>query len=76
MPPAKGGVEPSAWPEDDSIATSWLSGAMLVKEIVTFPGAGHSDHHLHGSAEEIFRWIEALARRRAELDHPEKRMRP
>jgi fermentation-respiration switch protein FrsA (DUF1100 family) len=30
------------------------------KEIATFPGAGHSDHHLFGSAEEIHRWIESL----------------
>jgi fermentation-respiration switch protein FrsA (DUF1100 family) len=29
------------------------------KEIVTFPGAGHSDHHLYGSGEEIFRWIDS-----------------
>jgi len=46
------------------------------KELVTFPGAGHSDHHLHGSTEEIFRWIEDLSRRRAALVKPEKRMRP
>ena len=30
------------------------------KEIATFPGAGHSDHHLFGSTEEIHRWIETL----------------
>lgn len=30
------------------------------KEIVTFPGAGHSDHHLFGSGEEILRWIDAV----------------
>lgn len=30
------------------------------KEIVTFPGAGHSDHHLFGSGEEILRWIGAV----------------
>lgn len=30
------------------------------KEIATFPGAGHSDHHLYGSGEEIRRWIERL----------------
>lgn len=46
------------------------------KEIVTFPGARHSDHHLHGSTEEIFRWIEDLARHRGALSRPEKRMRP
>jgi fermentation-respiration switch protein FrsA (DUF1100 family) len=32
------------------------------KEIATFPGAGHSDHHLYGTGEEIFRWIERLGR--------------
>jgi fermentation-respiration switch protein FrsA (DUF1100 family) len=67
--------------EDDEVIPVTMGRAVYAaangpKEIVTFPGAGHSDHHLHGSAEEIFRWIEALARRRAELDHPEKRMRP
>lgn len=46
------------------------------KEIVTLPGAGHSDHHLHGSTEEIFRWIEDLARHRDARAWPEKRMRP
>jgi fermentation-respiration switch protein FrsA (DUF1100 family) len=46
------------------------------KELVTFPGAGHSDHHLHGSTEEIFRWIEDLSRHRATRAMPEKRMRP
>lgn len=50
------------------------------KEIVTFPGAGHSDHHLYGSAEEIFRWIDALSRQAENgggLEHKaEKQMRP
>jgi uncharacterized protein len=31
------------------------------KEIVTFPGAGHSDHHFFGSGEQILRWIDAVA---------------
>jgi fermentation-respiration switch protein FrsA (DUF1100 family) len=44
------------------------------KEIVTFPGAGHSDHHLYGSSEEVFRWIDNVAR--AQEARPEKRMRP
>jgi fermentation-respiration switch protein FrsA (DUF1100 family) len=35
------------------------------KELVTFPGAGHSDHHLYGSSEEIYRWIESLSREHA-----------
>lgn len=30
------------------------------KDIVTFPRAGHSDHHLHGSYEAIFSWLERL----------------
>lgn len=30
------------------------------KEIVTFPRAGHSDHHLYGSYEAIFDWLERL----------------
>lgn len=46
------------------------------KEIVTFPGAGHSDHHLHGSTEEVFRWIEDLSRHRAALAKPEKANAP
>ncbi len=32
------------------------------KEIVTFPGAGHSDHHLFGSGEEIYRWIDGVGK--------------
>ncbi len=35
------------------------------KEIATFPGAGHSDHHLFGSTEEVHRWIDSLSRSRA-----------
>jgi fermentation-respiration switch protein FrsA (DUF1100 family) len=35
------------------------------KEIATFPGAGHSDHHLFGSTEEVQRWIESLSHARA-----------
>lgn len=31
-----------------------------VAEIVTLPGAGHSDHHLHGSYEAINAWIDRL----------------
>lgn len=36
------------------------AAANAPKEIVTFPGAGHSDHHLHGSYDELFRWVDAL----------------
>jgi len=43
------------------------------KEIVTFPGAGHSDHHLFGSSEEAYRWIDAVGQHEVE---PQKQMRP
>lgn len=36
------------------------AAANAPKEIATFPRAGHSDHHLHGSYDEMFRWIDAL----------------
>jgi fermentation-respiration switch protein FrsA (DUF1100 family) len=67
--------------EDDEVIPVEMGRAVYAaanspKEIVTFPGAGHSDHHLHGSTEEIFRWIEELGRHRAEPAKPEKRMRP
>jgi fermentation-respiration switch protein FrsA (DUF1100 family) len=67
--------------EDDEVIPVEMGRAVYAaangpKELVTFPGAGHSDHHLHGSTEEIFRWIEDLGRRRAEPANPEKRMRP
>jgi hypothetical protein len=45
------------------------------KEIVTFPGAGHSDHHLYGSGEEVFRWIDSVSEAPA-MARPEKQMRP
>jgi fermentation-respiration switch protein FrsA (DUF1100 family) len=45
------------------------------KEIVTFPGAGHSDHHLYGSYEEVYRWIESAGRHAAQSQR-EKQMRP
>jgi len=34
--------------------------ARVAKKIVTFPGAGHSDHHLFGSYDALFRWIDKL----------------
>jgi fermentation-respiration switch protein FrsA (DUF1100 family) len=34
------------------------------KEIATFPGAGHSDHHLFGSYDVVYRWIDRLRRGR------------
>jgi fermentation-respiration switch protein FrsA (DUF1100 family) len=45
------------------------------KEIATFSVAGHSDHHLFGSTEEVYRWIERLGHH-AEKPQPEKQMRP
>jgi fermentation-respiration switch protein FrsA (DUF1100 family) len=36
------------------------AAANAPKAIVTFPRAGHSDHHLYGSYEELFRWVGAL----------------
>lgn len=36
------------------------AAANAPKEIATFPHAGHSDHHLYGSYDELFRWIDAL----------------
>jgi len=67
--------------EDDDVIPVAMGRAVYTaangpKEIATFPGAGHSDHHLHGSTEEIFRWIENLTRHRDALERPEKRMRP
>lgn len=58
------------------------AAANAPKDIITFPRAGHSDHHLHGSHEAMFRWIEALYDRRANAlddydDTPAQRqMRP
>jgi fermentation-respiration switch protein FrsA (DUF1100 family) len=49
------------------------AAANAPKEIATFPGAGHSDHHLHGSYEELFRWIETL---RAQRRTKERELRP
>ena len=66
--------------EDDVIPVAMgravYAAANGPKEIVTLPGAGHSDHHLHGSTEEIFRWIEASRPPPRRDGWPEKRMRP
>jgi fermentation-respiration switch protein FrsA (DUF1100 family) len=51
------------------------TAANAPKQIVTFPGAGHSDHHIHGSTEEVFRWIDAMWGEQAGAP-PEKQMRP
>jgi hypothetical protein len=56
------------------------AAANAPKEIVTFPHAGHSDHHLYGSYDELFRWVEALrakAHAREPVAHTvEQQMRP
>jgi len=46
------------------------------KEIATFPGAGHSDHHLYGSYDEMFRWIEDLRRADERLQTPRREALP
>lgn len=66
--------------EDDRIIPVAMGRAVYAaahgpKEIVTFPGAGHSNHHLFGSNEEVFRWIDAAAHRAADAQ-AEKQMRP
>jgi len=64
--------------EDDEIIPVAMGRAVYAaangpKELVTFPGAGHSDHHLFGSGEEVFRWIDNLSSAPA---RSEKQMRP
>lgn len=66
--------------EDDEVipvamGRAVYSAANPPKEIVTFPNAGHSDHHLYGSSEEVFRWIDAVSEAQATAT-PEKQMRP
>jgi hypothetical protein len=66
--------------EDDEIIPVAMGRAVYAaangpKELVTFPGAGHSDHHLYGSGEEVFRWIDAIAGDAAR-PREEKKMRP
>jgi fermentation-respiration switch protein FrsA (DUF1100 family) len=60
--------------EDDRVVPVEMGKAVYAaanapKEIATFPRAGHSDHHLHGSQEELFRWVDAL-RAKAHLRAP------
>jgi len=66
--------------EDDEIIPVAMGRAVYAaangpKELITFPGAGHSDHHLYGSGEEVFRWIDAIAGDAAR-PREEKKMRP
>jgi fermentation-respiration switch protein FrsA (DUF1100 family) len=65
--------------EDDEVIPVAMGRAVYAaanspKEIVTFPGAGHSDHHLYGSSEEVFRWIDAVCQ--AQAVGAQKQMRP
>jgi len=65
--------------EDDEVIPVAMGRAVYAaargpKEIVTFPGAGHSDHHLYGSGEEVFRWIDSVARHEVEAE--KEQMRP
>jgi fermentation-respiration switch protein FrsA (DUF1100 family) len=51
--------------EDDRVIPVEMGKAVYAaanapKEIATFSRAGHSDHHLYGSYEELFRWVDAL----------------
>jgi uncharacterized protein len=76
--------------EDDRVIPVEMGKAVYAaanapKEIVTFPRAGHSDHHLHGSYDELFRWVEALrakaharetARRPDDARPAQQQMRP
>jgi pimeloyl-ACP methyl ester carboxylesterase len=59
--------------EDDRIIPVEMGKAVYAaanapKEIATFPRAGHSDHHVYGSYDELFRWIDALRAKALEAD--------
>ncbi len=58
-----------------SMGRAVYAAANNPKEIVTFPGAGHSDHHFYGSGEEVFRWIDSVSSAPLTAG-PEKQMRP
>ena len=63
-----------------SMGRAVYDAALAPKEIATFPRAGHSDHHLHGSYDVLFRWIDALMAQREDEgleDIPlQRQMRP
>lgn len=50
-----------------------LAAAPGRKEIATFPLAGHSDHHLHGSFEAVQDWIDGLRGEGRSLRRAEQR---
>jgi len=67
--------------EDDQVIPVEVGKAVYAaanapKEIVTFPRAGHSDHHLHGSYDELFRWVDALRARAPARAPIQQQMRP
>ncbi|MDP1640381.1 MAG: alpha/beta hydrolase [Hyphomicrobium sp.] len=76
--------------EDDRVIPVEMGKAVYAaanapKEIATFPRAGHSDHHLYGSYEELFRWVDALrakahareiGRRQDDVPPAQQQMRP
>ncbi len=47
------------------------------KEIATFKGAGHADHHAFGSYEKIWQWLERVPiARRSSQQYPDQPVRP
>jgi fermentation-respiration switch protein FrsA (DUF1100 family) len=67
--------------EDDRVIPVEMGKAVYAaanapKEIVTFPRAGHSDHHLHGSYDELFRWVDALRAKAPARAPVQQQMRP
>lgn len=58
-----------------SMGRAVYAAANKPKEIATLPGAGHSDHHMFGSYEAVFLWLDMLETR-AEIAEPETQMRP
>lgn len=67
--------------EDDRVIPVEMGKAVYAaanapKEIATFPHAGHSDHHLYGSYDELFRWVDALRARAPARAPAQQQMRP
>jgi len=61
--------------EDDQVIPVEMGRAVAAaapgpKRLVTFPRAGHSDHHLHGSYEAIFAWLTELRASRTKTSAP------
>ena len=67
--------------EDDRVIPVEMGKAVYAaanapKEIATFPRAGHSDHHLFGSYDELFRWVDALRAKAPARAPVQQQMRP